>query len=118
MQMHRHGMIAAMCVCAVLALALSCGCTGGDEQPPSGPPARMGNVSGQQPEITLEEFEAQVATLEALGFDLQEVRVAMDAGDPAAAQEAFRLFVREHRDVIPEGIAGPPQAEGGRAPPA
>jgi hypothetical protein len=79
------------------------------EQPPSGFPG--GNMTGERHEITTEAFEAQVAELEALGFDLSEVRAALDAGDQAAAQEAFRAFVMEHRDELPEDVFGPPRAE-------
>jgi len=127
--MRWNGMMLCACVCALCAVFITCGCTSGDDQasqdaatgygaptgnmsggqPPSGPPP--GNMTGERPEITEEAFEAQVAEIEALGFDLPEVRAAMDAGDQAAAQEAFMAFLMEHRDELPEGIFGSPQPE-------
>jgi hypothetical protein len=131
--MRWNGMVVCACVCALCAVSITCGCVTGEDQasptPAAGPPAGntsgpapgngppAGNLTGGMPEFTTEAFEAQLAEIEALGFDLSEVRAAMDAGDQAAAQEVFRQFIMEHRDELPEGIAGPPQAERAVSPP-
>ncbi len=84
------GAASALCILALLAA------------PAAAAFQRGADGGGPGPEALLEKLEAQ-------GYDLSEIRSAIESGDTETARELLRKFMEEHRDELPT-----PPADGNR----
>ena len=79
-----------------------------DELP--APPSGMGPGDGER-------LTAPLDQLESLGYDVSDIRAAVESGDYETAHMLMRQFMEEHKDDLPAPPAGERTGEGKTPPP-